>query len=145
MTNTKINTVSRSTRHAWVAYWTRQKAAATADNERRSFGDVNYVMIIDIAEEWLYAKDSLYRARVEEGFGRYDNVWLPSHPTIARCCDDADAAYSKLHTVCQLTHVNIDAAIKAAKVRIRSAQVNRRLSDLNFDSKTCLDALMRLA
>lgn len=144
MTNTTIYS-SRSTLAAWKNYTNRQTARHDAMLNRRLFGEVNYTTIIDVAEDYLFYCDKLYTLRVKHGFRKNDNVWLPSYPDIARAYDQQNAAYEKLSTICELTHTNINAAIKAAKVRWHNYNRGLGLYDIICDVDYCGKALQQMA
>lgn len=136
---------SRSTLAAWKNYYKRQAADSEAQLARALFGTVNYTMIIDVAEDWLFYSDQLYSLRVKHGFRKNDNCWLPSYPDIARAYDQQNAAYEKLSTICELTHTNINAAIKAAKVRWHNYNRGLGLYDIVCDVDYCGKALQQMA
>lgn len=140
MTNTQINNAK-----AWRRYSHRERSKQLHDQQLREIGKVDYTAIIDAAEEWLIARSIMFQARVKSGFRKNDNCWLPAHPDIEYYCSSMDTAYSKLHAICSITHVDMDAAIKTAKVRLHAAEVGREASSLFWEEHRVVAALLSLS
>lgn len=134
-----------TTNTAWKNYLTRQNERDDAKQKMLLFGEIDYSEIINAAEDWLYYRDAMFQARVKNGFRKGDECWLPSYPDVDFYCTKMDAAYDKLSAICSLTHVSIDAAIKAAKVRTHHYEDDLSLYDICCDPDFCGKALLRLA
>ena len=139
MTQNHISTLEtkRATAHAWKAYFKRHETTKNPG--------IHYSMIIDTAEEYLYAREYMFSKRVEHGYTKGMECWVGRYPDINGACNHMDSLLSKLHDMCLLIGVSSDAAIRIAKLRIHSYDTMHDLTGSLWHDDSCRKALDRIS
>lgn len=109
-----INTVERSTMHAWRRYWDRERARNAAPFAAPV---IRYDVVVVRAGEYLHSMADMYRERVRNGYRATDCCYcdIPRNANVKAACDRMYAAKNVLEELCDVTGVPFDAAIRAAR------------------------------
>ena len=112
-----VNTVKRSTEHAWHRYFDRERA-----RDRKPFTpSIDFDAIVYVAEDYLYARGQLFAERVKNGYARGTEcpIYYSRNDNVRDAVARYDAAHDELASVCRVTGVPYDAAIAAARARMK--------------------------
>lgn len=139
MTQNHISTLEtqRATAHAWRAYFKR--------HETKKAAGIHYSMIIDAAEEYLFDRAYMFACRTKHGYTKYMECFVDRYPDIKWACNQMDLSKARLEAMCVLVGVDINAAIRIAKLRIHNYETMRDLTQALWYDEPCRKALDRIA